>query len=134
MSRDRRIGIRVPFDNFLTQYISDRPYRSLCEDLSETGVRLTRVALPGLRLAPVDRVVGLEIDLPGTGETIWARGEICHEARRPSLSRAGIRFADMPRVHARMLREFCHSRRRARLLEMLERVRRPSSTAAAAPL
>jgi c-di-GMP-binding flagellar brake protein YcgR len=125
MLRDRRIGIRVPFETFLTQYIADRPYRSLCEDLSETGVRITRVALPGLRLAPSDRVVGLELELPGLGETIWARGEVCHEARSPALTQAGIRFDDMPRIHARLLRDFCHERRRARLASLLERVRRP---------
>jgi hypothetical protein len=130
MLGDRRIGVRIPLEMFLTQYIHDRPFRSMTADLSETGLRLARVALPGLRLDPADRVVGLELELPGTGEVIWARGEVCNEKRGGALTSAGVRFDAMPRVHARLLREFCVQHRRARLGTLLERVRRPANLAA----
>lgn len=125
MNRDRRVGIRVPVEMFLNQYIRDRPYRAMAADVSETGILLAHVALPGLRLDRADQVVGLEFELPGTGETIWARGEVCHERRGGPLTSAGIRFDDMPKIHARLVRDYCVERRRARLRAMLERIRRP---------
>jgi c-di-GMP-binding flagellar brake protein YcgR len=134
MLRDRRIGIRVPLEIFLNQYIRDRPFRALAADVSETGIRLAHVKLPGLRLDPTDRVVGLELELPGTGEVIWARGEVCHEVRGGALSTAGVRFDAMPRIHARLIREFCHERRRQKLARLLDRVRRPAAAGPAAAI
>jgi c-di-GMP-binding flagellar brake protein YcgR len=124
MQRDRRIGLRVPIELFVNQYIRERPYRSLVADLSETGLRLARVALPGPGVEPA-HVIGLELDLPGTGEVIWARGEVCHEVRGGVLTSSGVRFGAMAKAHARLVREFCHHRRRERLASMLDRVRRP---------
>ena len=68
------MGFRVPSEMFLNQYISDEPYRAMAGNLSETGVLLNRVKATGA-LQENQRVIGLEFELPGTGETIWARGE-----------------------------------------------------------
>lgn len=123
---DRRIGFRVDLELFFTQYIRDRPHRVLGTSLSETGLYLHRVALdPDSRLLPSGTVVGLELELPGTGEVIWARGEVRRERPGRSVSGSGVRFADMPRVHARLVRDFCHERRLARLDELLARIRQP---------
>ncbi len=125
---DRRIGFRVELELFLTQYIRDRPFRVLGTNLSETGLYVHRVALdPEARLLPSGTVVGLELELPGTGEVIWARGEICRERRDRALCGSGVRFADMPLIHARMVRDFCHERRRARLDGLLDRIRHEPS-------
>ena len=121
---DRRIGFRVELELFLTQFIRDRPFRVLTSNLSETGVYLHRVTLePDPPALPAGTVVGLELELPGTSEVIWARGEVRRERHARSLCGSGVRFADMPRVHARMVRDFCHERRRARLATLLGRVR-----------
>jgi hypothetical protein len=123
---DRRIGFRVDLELFFTQYIRDRPFRVLGTNLSETGLFLHRVSLdPQASLMPAGTVVGLELELPGTGEVIWARGEICRERRARAVFGSGVRFADMPRVHARLVRDFCHERRRQRLDALLERIRNP---------
>ncbi len=125
-SSDRRIGIRIDLEVFFTQYIRDRPYRVLTSNLSETGIYYHRVSPdPQARLIPAGTPIGLEIALPGTGEVIWARGEVCRETWGRSVCGSAIRFADMPRVHARMVRDFCHQTRVARLDELLARVRRP---------
>lgn len=157
---DRRIGIRVDLELFLTEYIRDRPFRVLSSNLSETGLYIHRVTPdPEISLVPPGTAVGIELELPGTGEVIWARGEVCREtwgrrrsapvrprrqglvpmpapgplasspspaSLRPSavVCGAGVRFADMPRVHARMVRDFCHERRQARLDQLLDRIRR----------
>jgi hypothetical protein len=123
---DRRIGIRIDLEVFFTQYIRDRPYRVLTQNLSETGLYYHRVSPDQqARLIPAGTPIGLEIALPGTGEVIWARGEVCRETWGRSVCGSAIRFADMPRVHARMVREFCHETRIARLDALLARVRRP---------
>jgi c-di-GMP-binding flagellar brake protein YcgR len=128
--RDRRIGLRVPLEIFVNQYIADRPCRALTTNVSETGIHLTRVTLPR-RPAAAERLVGLELELPGTGEVIWARGEICYQQRGGALTATGVRFDAMPRIHARLVRDFCHERRRSRLAAMLDRVRTPAAAARA---
>ena len=121
---DRRVGFRIDLELFLTQFIRDRPFRALTSNLSETGLFVHRVALdPHTRLLAAGTVVGLELELPGTGEVIWARGEVCRERQSRALCGSGVRFADMPRVHARMVRDFCHDRHRARLSSLLGRIR-----------
>jgi len=123
---DRRIGFRVDLELFFTQYIRDRPHRVLGTSLSETGLYLHRVTLdPATRLLASGTAVGLEIELPGTGEVIWARGEVCRERRERAVCGSGVRFADMPRIHARLVRDFCHERRLARLDQLLARIRQP---------
>jgi hypothetical protein len=131
---DRRIGIRIDLELFLNQYIRDRPYRVLAANLSETGIFVQRVA-PDPRSRPIvpGTAVGLELELPGTGEQIWARGEVCRETLGRSVRGSAVRFADMPRVHARLVREYCHQRRLERLDQLLDRIRRtgpPSARAA----
>lgn len=123
---DRRIGFRVDLELFFTQYIRDQPFRVLSSNLSETGLYAHRVSLgPEARPLAAGTVVGLELELPGTGEVIWARGEVCRERGGRSVCGSGVRFADMPRVHARLVRDFCHDRRLARLGELLARIRQP---------
>jgi hypothetical protein len=124
---DRRIGFRIELELFFTQYIRDRPFRVLGTNLSETGLYSHRVTLDADLPQGVasGTVVGLELELPGTGEVIWARGEVCRERRGRGVCSSGVRFADMPLVHARVVRDFCHERRRVRLAALLDRLRRP---------
>jgi hypothetical protein len=120
---DRRIGFRVELELFHTQFIRDRPFRVLTSNLSETGLYVHRVALGrDAEPLPAGTVVGIELELPGTGEVIWARGEVCRERRGLSVCASGVRFADMPRAYARVVRDFCHERRRARLSALLGRI------------
>ncbi|MCP4445519.1 MAG: PilZ domain-containing protein [Myxococcales bacterium] len=123
LSSDRRIGFRVPIEMFLNQYISDRPYRAMAGNLSETGILLNRVKSPPRRLQEGQRVVGLEFELPGTSETIWARGEICSQGSDRFFQTDRVRFTGMPRIHARMLRNYCIESRRSHLGGLLGRIR-----------
>lgn len=123
LDSDRRLGFRVPTEMFMNQYISDQPFRAMAGNLSESGVLLNRVkstrkCRPGRR-----QVVGLEFELPGTGEIIWARGEICYQAKDSYFYTDGVRFTAMPKVHARLLRDFCMESRRSHLGSLLQRIR-----------
>jgi hypothetical protein len=94
--------------------------------VSPTGLYLNTVKLPpGAR--PQSRVVALEFELPGTGELIWARGEVCYEHSDPYFHGSGVRFTAMPRVHARLLHDYCVETRRAELASLLQRIREPAT-------
>jgi c-di-GMP-binding flagellar brake protein YcgR len=124
-SRDRRLGFRVPLEIFLNQYIRDRPFRALTCNLSDTGVYLHRAESAAGPPPAETTVVSLELELPGTGEIVWARGEVCYEQRDAFVRGAGVRFTAMARRHARLIRDFCVESRRSHLAELLERIRTP---------
>ncbi len=107
----------------MNEYLNDRPYRALTVNISESGVFVNKV-ITGLSRR--SRVVGLELELPGTGELIWARGEICYDTLSDCFHGEGIRFTAMPRVHARLIRDYCIEKRRERLGRLLERIRNAS--------
>ena len=120
-SRDRRAGFRIPLDIMLTEYQGERAHRALSVNLSETGLYVNKVLTP---LHRDSSVVGLEFQLPGTGEVIWARGEICHDDLDPYVHGQGIRFTGMPKRYARMIRDYCIEKRRTQLDGLLDRVRK----------
>lgn len=120
-SHDRRLGYRVPLELFLNEYVHDRAHRAVTVNISDTGMYVNKVITP---IARPSRVVSLEFELPGTGETIWARGEICYDSLDDYFHGQGIRFTGMARYHAKILRDYCIEKRRAQLGELLDRIRR----------
>lgn len=130
LSRDRRLGYRVPLEMFLTQYIHERPFRGLTANISDTGLYLETVKAAGPHLGPDNTTVGLEFELPGTNEVIWARGEVCYDRLDHYTLGWGVRFTAMPRIHARLVRDYCIEARHAHLDALLDRIRRPGLHAA----
>jgi len=118
--QERRLGFRVPFETMVTSYVHDRPVRGLAGNLSDTGLSMSSLSLlappPGL-------VVGLEIDLPGVADSIWASGQICYRKDDRLASGLGIRFLAMARSQARTVRDFCIEMRRQNLGTILARIR-----------
>ena len=121
---DRRLGFRIPFEAMVTSYVHDRPIRGLAADLSDSGLSMSAVSMlappPGL-------VVGLELDLPGIPESIWASGQICYRKNDRTAnglaSGLGVRFLAMARSQARTVRDFCIESRRKNLGSLLARIR-----------
>ena len=117
---ERRLGFRVPFESMVTSYVHDRPIRGLATNLSDTGLNMSAISMlappPGL-------VVGLEIDLPGEHDSIWAAGRICYRKDDSLASGLGVRFLAMATSQARMIRDFCIELRRKHLGSMLARIR-----------
>ncbi len=117
---DRRLGFRVPFESMVTSYVRDRPVRAVAANLSDSGLSLSALSMlappPGL-------VVGLEIDLPGTTDSIWASGRICYRKDDSLASGLGVRFIAMARAQAQLVRDFCIEMRRKHLGALLARIR-----------
>lgn len=128
-TRDRRIGFRVPLEIFITQYINDRPYRALTTDISDSGLRVDTVTVARRHLRDAGQAFGMEIELPGAGEIIWARGRLCHSRVSGPTMAAGIRFTGMPKVHQRLLRDYCIEARHAHLDALLQRIHNPPARA-----
>jgi hypothetical protein len=123
MSSDRRLGVRVPVELELSAYIDERLHRGMAFNLSDSGMFFEQVALIGGRRADA---FGLEFELPGTGETIWARGQITGERVGHTLLGRALRFTGMARAHARLVRDYCvhlHERHLGFLLERIRAVR-----------
>jgi len=118
--QDRRLGYRIPFEGMVTSYVHERPIRALVANLSDTGINMASVSTlappPGL-------VVGLELDLPGMTESIWASGRVCYRKDDHLASGLGVRFLAMAQSQARALRDYCIEARRKSLGTMLAKIR-----------
>lgn len=120
ISRDRRVGPRIPYSLFIDQYLGERHFRALATDLSETGLFVHQVS--SRRARGHGSVCGLEIPLPGTSETVWARGQIRRRVRGGAVTGVGIALTGMARAHARLLRDYCIESRHRTLAGLLARI------------
>lgn len=112
MHANRRRSERVPVGFYVDQIVDDDPHRCFTTDLSAIGLYMERPA------APIERpsgVVQMEIPLPHTSDSIWARGEVIYDRLDSIFHGTAVRFTGMARTHQRMLREWLReSRRRER--------------------
>jgi hypothetical protein len=112
---NRRGDKRLRLQLYVNEYIKDRPYRALAFDISESGLALQKLTEPVVPHAPV---VGLELELPGTSELIWAAAEPRFDSVGSDFHVSGLRFRAMAKKHQRLLRDYVRERhlRIARLL------------------
>jgi c-di-GMP-binding flagellar brake protein YcgR len=111
----RRQAPRLRLALSMNEYVKDDPCPALARDVSEGGLALQKRAgaVPGLV-----ELVTLEIELPGTNETIWAAAETRFDAVQRTQQVSGLRFVSMARKHERLIRDYVRERRErlARLL------------------
>jgi hypothetical protein len=124
-SGERRDLDRVPLAIFLDEYVDDRPHRALTTNVSATGLYMHRVAGRGRsQFGRHSRSVQLEFTLPGTSDSIWARGQIRYDELGDDLVHGtGVQLIDMARGHQRLLGDYLYEYRRRRLEQILELIR-----------
>ena len=105
---NRRTDNRLRLQLYLNEYIKDREYRALAIDISESGLSLQKLTEP---VVPHATVVGLELELPGTNELIWAAAEPRFDSVGADFHVSGLRFRGMARKHQRLLRDYVRERR-----------------------
>ena len=120
---DRRLGFRIPFEAMVTSYVHDRPVRGLVANLSDSGISMSAVSVLA---PPPGKLVGLELELPGVDDSIWALGRICYRHDDRLASGLGVRFVEMAKSQARLVRDFCIEMRRRHLGSILARIRSSS--------
>jgi hypothetical protein len=129
MSRNRRRSERVPVGFYVDQIISDDPHRCFTTDLSAIGLYMERLAEP---LRRATSVVQLEIPLPSTTDSIWAKGEIIYDRFDALFHGTAVRFTGMARFHQTLLRDWLQATARGERISALHpfrpqiRVHRPT--------
>jgi c-di-GMP-binding flagellar brake protein YcgR len=102
---DKRKKTRVPLDIYLNKYMGGVPYMARTEDISPDGVGLARLIEPQHH----GKRVGLQFQLPGSEEVIYAEGEVVREwvsAQRTEGS--GVRFTLLTERHRKMIDAYVH--------------------------
>lgn len=124
MSSNRRNNSRIPLQIFLNQYVQDDPQRCMSYNLSPRGIYLGGLVRAVERPTPI---MGLEFELPGTSEVIWARGEVRFDYRDAYLQGTGVEFTGMANSHERLVRDYVHEQKARRLRSLLETIQQNRS-------
>lgn len=103
MSEHRRQR-RVPLDIYLNKYVAGVPYMTRSADISREGLRLARLIEPDVP----GRRIGLQFQLPGTDEVIYAEGEVVREWADEAGAEegAGVRFTLLTERHRRLIDQY----------------------------
>ncbi len=99
---EKRKHQRVPLDIYLNKYVAGVPYMARTSDISKEGVALANLIEPDL----AGKRVGLQFQLPGSEEVIYAEGEIVREWAEISEEKSGVRFTLLTERHRRMIEQF----------------------------
>src|SRR5258708_13245705 len=95
-SPNRRTDNRLRLQLYLNEYVKDREYRALAIDISESGLSIQKLTEPVVPHAPV---VGIELELPGTRELIWAAAEPRFDAVAADFHVSPPRFRPISPTH-----------------------------------
>lgn len=102
---NKRNQPRVALDIYLNKYMAGVPYMARTSDISKEGVGLAHLIEPD----QAGKRVGLQFQLPGSEEVIYAEGEIVREwadlDHREEGS--GVRFTLLTERHRRLIEQFC---------------------------
>jgi len=105
---NKRFAPRFPVQANLNEYIRDRPSPAVALDVSVAGLSIRKPIAPRVHHAGV---IALEVELPGTGEAIWASAAPRFHAVGPQFQLSGLLFLDMARKHRRLLHDYINERR-----------------------
>ena len=99
---EQRLSYRVPLDIYLNKFIRGVPYMSRSRDISRDGIFLNQL------LEPVNEGerIGVQFQLPGTNEVIYAEGHIVRERQKAGRVGHGIRFTLITDYHRRLIDRF----------------------------
>jgi hypothetical protein len=107
MGMDKRTVRRVPLDIYLNKFLDGVPYLARSKDISLEGIYLTRLIEPRFR----GRRVGLQFQLPGTNEVVYAEGEIMRDADKIAAHGLGIRFTLLTERHRKLIERYISTHR-----------------------
>jgi hypothetical protein len=101
---------RVSLDIFMNKFIEGTPYLCRTTDISAEGLYLGALIEPDLEAANETDTIGLQFQLPGTEEVIYAEGEIVRSQDRKRARGYGIRFTHVARRHQQLIEQYVRTR------------------------
>jgi hypothetical protein len=99
---DKRTTRRVPLDVYLNKFIQGVPFMARAKDISPEGIYLTQLIEPDKG----EGRIGVQFQLPGTREVIYAEGEVMREGVRNAARGNGIRFTLITDYHRRLIERY----------------------------
>ncbi|HEY3452837.1 MAG TPA: PilZ domain-containing protein [Myxococcales bacterium] len=102
MTTEKRINRRVPLNVYLNKFINGVPFMARAKDISPDGIYLAQLLEPSADEARV----GVQFQLPGSKEVIYAEGEIVRDARRGKVPGNGVRFTLITDYHRRLIERY----------------------------
>ena len=102
---NKRKQSRVNLDIYLNKYVAGGPYMARTSDISREGVGLAHLIEPDLSGSRV----GLQFQLPGSEEVIYAEGEVVREwcDLDHKEEGSGVRFTLLTERHRKLIDQFC---------------------------
>ncbi|MFL5320249.1 MAG: PilZ domain-containing protein [Myxococcaceae bacterium] len=100
---NKRNKDRAPVDIYLNKYVGGVPYMARASNISTDGVRLAHLIEPQLN----KKRVGLQFQLPGSEEVIYAEGEVVREWLSSNATEgSGIKFTLLTERHKKLITEY----------------------------
>jgi hypothetical protein len=100
---ERRRRARAPLDVYLNKYVSGVPYMARGKDISRDGLQLAHLIEPTQN----GKRVGLQFQLPGSEEVIYAEGEVVREwVGTDSSDGSGVKFTLLTERHQRLIEQY----------------------------
>ncbi len=111
---EKRKAKRVPLDIYLNKYMGGVPYMAHASDISQEGLSVSRLIEPQHN----GKRVGLQFQLPGSDEVIYAEGEVVREwaelsAPRRQPEASGVRFTLLTERHRKLIDAYVERQDRA---------------------
>jgi hypothetical protein len=101
--KEKRRRTRAPLDVYLNKYVSGVPYMARGKDISRDGLQLAHLIEPSSGA----KRVGLQFQLPGSEEVIYAEGEVVREwVGSDASDGSGIKFTLLTERHQRMIEAY----------------------------
>ncbi|MCU0701559.1 MAG: PilZ domain-containing protein [Myxococcaceae bacterium] len=104
MSQNKRKNDRVNLDIYLNKYVAGVPYMARASDISREGVGLAHLIEPQM----AGKRVGLQFQLPGSEEVIYAEGEVVREWADLDHNEegSGVKFTLLTERHRRLIDQY----------------------------
>jgi c-di-GMP-binding flagellar brake protein YcgR len=101
---------RVAVDVFVNKFIEGTPYLCRTTDISAEGMYIGALIEPHEAANEEPQTVGLQFQLPGTSEVIYAEGEVIRSQDRKRTHGYGIRFTHLARRHQMIIEQYVRQR------------------------
>jgi hypothetical protein len=99
---ERRRTSRAPLDVYMNKYVEGIPYMARASEISPDSVSLAHLIEPRHQ----DNRVGLQFQLPGSGEVIYAEGEVVRQWKQSNHEGSVVRFTLIADRHRKLIDAF----------------------------